>query len=132
MIAFFPGKFQPPHIGHIMTTARILNTYEKVIVGISGDVPKEGQVCSSETIKQVFETIFINEKERFSIIEFPGILTEYKTVESFPYFDILITAGNDKVIDWAKRLGIRYSNISRSEPKNIITKGTYIREKLCQ
>jgi hypothetical protein len=40
-VAFFPGKFHPPHIGHIQTVLNILPKYRKIIIGVSEDMPKD-------------------------------------------------------------------------------------------
>ena len=37
--AFFPGKFHPPHIGHVQTILDILPDYDKVIIGVTERAP---------------------------------------------------------------------------------------------
>jgi len=36
----FPGKFQPPHLGHIITIMRLRKDYNKIIIGITDDKPE--------------------------------------------------------------------------------------------
>ena len=38
-VAFFPGKFQPVHMGHITSLMRIFDDYDKIIIGITSDSP---------------------------------------------------------------------------------------------
>ena len=38
-VAFFPGKFQPVHMGHITSLMKIYNDYDKIIIGITSDSP---------------------------------------------------------------------------------------------
>lgn len=39
--AFFPGKFHPPHLGHAKTILKLITSYDKVVIGISEDVPED-------------------------------------------------------------------------------------------
>jgi len=106
-IAFFPGKFQPPHIGHVLTISKLLKKYY-VIIGISQDGPR---VVSQQEVKRIFETIFGDRADYFI---FNDILTNYKEIKNFPRFDVLLT-GNDEVIDWARKLNLPTEKIPRSE-----------------
>jgi nicotinamide mononucleotide adenylyltransferase len=106
-VAFFPGKFQPPHIGHVLTISKLLKKYH-VIIGISEDGPR---VSSQEQVKHIFKTIFDNKTEYFI---FKGVLTDYDNIKCFPTFDVLLT-GNDDVIKWAKKLNLPTKKIPRSE-----------------
>ena len=38
-VAFFPGKFQPVHMGHITSLMKIYDDYDKIIIGITSDSP---------------------------------------------------------------------------------------------
>ena len=53
---------------------------------------------------------------QFEIIE--GILTESKSFDHLPSFDILLS-GNEKVIQKAKLLGFKYLNVSVNPRLNI-------------
>jgi len=119
-IAFFPGKFQPPHIGHIETIMSLYDKYDKIIVGITEDIP---HVIEQIEVKNRFSFIFKHlPKFQFEIIE--GILTESKSFDHLPSFDILLS-GNEKVIQKAKLLGFKTKFIERSE--GIGYSGTEIR-----
>ena len=118
---FFPGKFQPPHIGHVMTISKLINNYEKVIIGITEDKPR---IVSREEIQTIYETIF-GKKVEYRFID--GVLTDYKTTEGLPKFDILIS-GNSDVIEWGLKLGIAVKSMPRS--KGIGCSGSEVRELL--
>jgi len=104
--AFFPGKFQPPHIGHVLTISKILKKYN-VIIGISPDGPN---IISQNEVINIFKTIFENRVEYFI---FDNVLSNYKDVNIFPYFDIILT-GNIEIINWAKKLKLPVEKIPRS------------------
>ena len=104
--AFFPGKFQPPHIGHVLTISKILKKYN-VIIGISPDGPN---IISQNEVINIFKTIFVNRVEYFI---FDNVLSNYKDVNIFPYFDIILT-GNIEIINWAKKLKLPVEKIPRS------------------
>ena len=106
-IGFFPGKFQPPHIGHVLTISKLMKEYD-IIIGISPDDPR---VVSQYEVKKTFKLIF---EDRVRYYIFDRVFTDYITMSNFPDFDILLT-GNDKVITWADELNIRAKKILRTQ-----------------
>lgn len=104
---FFPGKFQPPHIGHVLTISKLLKKY-KIIIGISADGPR---VLSQQDVKNIFQIIFDDRSDYFI---FDGVLSDYKEIEKFPHFDIVLT-GNNKIIEWAKRLNLNVKKFPRTK-----------------
>jgi len=123
-IAFFPGKFQPPHLGHIQTLMKIYPDYDEIIIGISEDDP---QIIPPLKVKEIFESVLMY-LPKFRIVLIKGTLTKWKTIDDLPEFDILLT-GNEKVVKWAKEKGLKTALVPRS--KGIGYSGTEIR-KLCQ
>ena len=120
-IAFFPGKFQPPHIGHIMTVMNIYEKYDKIIIGITKDVP---QVLSQIEVKSIFESIF-RPLPKIKIELVSEVITGNENIKNIlPAFDILVS-GNDKVIKHVTKLGIKADYLPRS--KGIGYSGTEIR-----
>jgi len=103
----FPGKFQPPHLGHILTITKLLKDYE-VIIGITEDKPR---VISREDVSTIFESVFTT---RASCRLIDGKLTDYKNTDKLPMFDILVS-GNDEVIEWGMKLGLAVKKVPRSE-----------------
>jgi cytidyltransferase-like protein len=122
MIAFFPGKFQPPHLGHVLTIVGLLDKYNKVIIGVTDDTPK---ILEQSDRVSIFKKIF-KYTDSIEVIPIQGILTQYTQQDIFllPDFDICIS-GNKDVIDNLKLLGI-YSEFSERS-KGIGYSGTEIR-----
>jgi cytidyltransferase-like protein len=122
-VVFFPGKFHPPHMGHLSTILKLLPKYKKVIIGVTEDQP-ENSMLSVERIIDIIETVFKKYND-ISVCRIPGVLTEKESLEEMPNFDILLS-GNPKVVEWAIRHNIIVKNVSRSEGLS----GTDIREAL--
>ncbi len=99
-IALFPGKFQPPHIGHIQTLMNIYPDYDKIIVGITEDNPS---VLSPSKVKKIFESI-LKHLPKFEVILIKGTIEGSDSIDNLPDFDILLS-GNQKVIDHVKKFG---------------------------
>ena len=117
-VVFFPGKFQPPHIGHVLTISKLRNEYPKIIVGISDDEPR---VMSFEEIRDTFDTIF---RDQIEIVYVKGVLTQKNDLNELPSFDFL-ASGNEKVLEWGKKMGLSVKNIPRS--KGVGYSGTELR-----
>lgn len=114
----FPGKFQPPHIGHILTISKLLK-HGRVIVGITEGEPR---VISREEVQTIFETVFTT-RAGYKFID--GTLTDYTDMDKLPEFDVVAT-GNDEVIEWGLKLGLSVKKVPRS--KGIGYSGTELRE----
>ena len=125
MIAFFPGKFHPPHIGHLQTIMNIANEYNQVIVGVTGDIPDHPLVTAKD-IAICFKQILTCYKD-ISVYLIDGVLCEKKTLEGLPKFDILLS-GNKRVLEWADSMDIKNKFIARSF--GFKCSGTNIREQL--
>lgn len=110
-VAFFPGKFHPPHIGHILTILKIIPKYKKVIIGVSEDKPQNAIVEPNDIILML-KDFFISFKN-VEICKITGKLTEKENTNDLPEFDILLS-GNPEVLDWAKKNNIENSLIERS------------------
>jgi len=118
-IAFFPGKFQPPHLGHVLTICRLRKKYDRVIVGITNDVPR---VIDRNEIRNIFKLVF---EDSIDILIFDGKLTEWKSSMGLPDFDELVS-GNGEVLHWGRRMGIKSVMTPRTE--GIGYSGTEIRD----
>ena len=122
MRAFFPGKYQPPHLGHVLTIAKLYKKYNTIIIGINSDTHS---IISKLEIKRIFKTIFPN----IIVVYIPFKLTTLSKLDLslvVPEFDILITAENKEVYHWAKQQNIKVKNIKRS--KCIGCSGTELRK----
>lgn len=127
MIVFFPGKFQPPHLGHVLTIISLYNDYDKIIIGITDDGPC---VVSRPCTKEIFEKVF-RLLPKVSVVLIDGILCDRKSPLGLPTFDVLLS-GNPNVIAWANKHNVKTSHVSRSEGlgfsgtnlRSLITKGS--------
>ena len=110
MIAFFPGKFQPVHLGHVLTLMSIYDDYDFIIVGITDDGP---YICSRSCTQKVFTDVFrLLPKVKTALID--GILCDRKSPVGLPSFDILLS-GNPAVLKWARKHHVKCVEIPRSE-----------------
>lgn len=121
-VAFFPGKFHPPHIGHILTILNILPMYRKLIIGVTEDIPD----IAVSSIDGIINTLnmFFSRFENVEITSIKGILTQQESINNLPEFDILLS-GNEDVLSWAKKHGLNSQFIPRSE--GFLCNGTEIR-----
>jgi len=124
-VAFFPGKFHPPHIGHILTILGILPKYKKLIIGISEDIPQK-KVTNSSQIKNTLNLFFKN-FDNVEIVLVKGVLTKKKDTKGLPKFDVLLS-GNNEVLKWANQYGLSVKYINRSD--GFLCSGTEIRSIL--
>src|SRR3989338_3043577 len=122
-VAFFPGKFQPPHLGHIISLMQLYPKYDKIIVGITEDEPN---VLSQQERKKIFEKAF-EHLPKFEIVLIRGVLTEMNSLNGLPEFDICIS-GNKKVVEKIRELGKEAKFFPRTE--GAYFSGTVIRKLL--
>lgn len=122
-VAFFPGKFHPPHVGHIQTILNILPKYRRVIIGVSEHHPEGGVIATPEDIIETLKSFFTS-FNNVEIYKIKGILTEKNDISNLPKFDILLS-GNQEVLNWANSKGIITKFMARSA--GIMCSGSKIR-----
>ena len=107
--AFFPGKFQPVHLGHVISIMNIYEKYDKIIVGITEDIP---EVLTQNERKEIFENVFkyLNKVE---IILIKKVITGSRDLSHLPRFDICLS-GNIKVIETMHDNGLNAKFLERS------------------
>jgi len=121
-VAFFPGKFQPPHLGHILTLLDVYDKYDKLIIGVTEGPPR---VMSLDDTVKILEDIF---RHIPFVVIFPikGTLDDDSALPYLPKdWDVIVT-GNEFVIDVAKEHGWNWEFIPRS--KGIGYSGTELRK----
>ena len=124
-IAFFPGKFHPPHLGHLKTLLDLSNKYNKLIVGVSEHKP-ENVVTTVDNIIFILKDLFKNHGN-IEVVKIIGVLIEKEDTEGLPVFDILLS-GNESVLSWADSLGLTSEFVDRSD--GYLFSGTEIRDEL--
>ncbi len=110
--AVFPGKFNPPHIGHARTALELAKRYNLTVV-VTRDTP-EGAAYTPEQIADEFRALGL------AVEIYDGTLTD---AESNPFGRRVVVSGNPDVIRWAKRVGAHHNYQARSG----IVSGTRIR-----
>ena len=110
-VAFFPGKFHPPHIGHIHTLLTLLPQYSKLIIGVSEHQP-EAAILTPDEIQASIESFF-KDYDNVEVCRIKGVLVEKENLDDLPEFDVLLS-GNEDVLEWAKKQGLGYKFVPRS------------------
>jgi len=115
MIAIFPGRFQPPHVGHILTIIGIYPLYDRIFVAVTGDTYEGTKmpVMKACEVKEILERIFAF-MPKIKVI-YGG--TGFRTREYFydlPKFDIVLT-GNSAVLENMVVNKIKAKYVARSE-----------------
>lgn len=136
-IGYFPGKFNPPHLGHIRTILKLINSFDKLIIGVSGDIPKDSVMPQNEILESLTDTF--EGFDNVVVIPFEGTLINKQDLKGLPKFDVLLS-GNQDVIDWGKRLNLNTQFVDRtegifhdsSEIREVINKGkiSYVKENV--
>ena len=119
-VAFFPGKFQPVHMGHITSLMKIFDDYDRIINGITSDSPN---VLSLDDRKRIFQSV-LSRFDKFEYVFFDTALIDIKKKSSLPQFDVCVS-GNEKIIDFMKKLNFKTRLLKRS--KGVGYSGTEIR-----
>ena len=68
----YPGRFQPPHFGHMAIFNESLNKGEKVCIAIRNIEPDEKNPLTSEQVKTLWEKIYEG-NEMVKVIIIPNI-----------------------------------------------------------
>lgn len=112
MKIIFPGKFNPPHLGHAVTIMALSKLYDVTVV-VTTDKPENAPFTPAEIALEIARL-------GVDVEVFDGTLTSQKKNP----FDKPIFSGNPKVIEWAEKVGAEAHFIPRSG----IISGTRIRE----
>lgn len=114
-IALFPGRFQPPHLGHVLTIMRIYPIYDEIIVGISEYTygGRKKRVLSTKKIMNILEKLFIN-LPKIKVIPMGRGIIERKSYDDLPPFDYIVTS-NMEVIKTAEKAGYKTRFVPRSK-----------------
>jgi nicotinamide-nucleotide adenylyltransferase len=126
-IALFPGRFQPPHLGHILTIMRIYPIYDEIIVGISEYTygGRKKRVLSTKKIMNILEKLFIN-LPKIKVIPMGRGVIERKSYDDLPPFDYIVTS-NMEVIKVAEKAGYKTRFVPRSNDLHYLS-GEQIRD----
>jgi nicotinamide-nucleotide adenylyltransferase len=101
-VAFFVGRFQPFHKGHLFAIKQALKKFDKVIIGIgSTNVIDERNPFTFEERKAMINKVLVKFKRRYKIIGIPDFFDDIAwrnyCLEKAT-FDVVITGS-----DWVRR-----------------------------
>jgi len=126
--AIFPGRFQPPHIGHILTLMRMYPLYSEIIIAITtytyGGTKKH--VMRQREVKNIFEKVFKYLPKYRVIIIGKGFI-ERDNYDDLPKFDVVVT-GNTQTINKLEKLNIKNRYQPRSKIGKLEINGQMLRE----
>lgn len=113
-IAIFPGRFQPPHIGHILTLMRIFPLYAKIIVAVTSYTygGRKPQLIKPSEVAKVLRKVF-KHLPKYEVICVGKGFRERDSLDDLPRFDVVV-CGDLGVIYNMEKLGIKNRYISRS------------------
>ena len=100
----FPGKFNPPHLGHALTIMKLVKQFPDLTICVTTDIPEKASFTPEEIAKEMLGF-------GLPVILFKGTLTKQK---ENPFRDYTILSGNPDVISWAKKVKAESLFIPRS------------------
>lgn len=107
-IALFPGRFQPPHLGHVLSIMSLYERYDRIIIGITCVEP---QIMAPAEVMKIFKKVFrYNEKIT---------ITHLKGANKLEWIDFVsddvevVTANKETAKELATR-GIKHLLIERA------------------
>ncbi len=120
---------QPPHIGHILTIARIYDDYDKIILHIVSGPGKyysdEEFIMPPEEVASVFKEIFKN-MPKIKIVIGKDHVRDRKSFEDLDPFDVIVTGNRDFIKQMKSEKPIRY--IPRSKIHGFDIDGVELRK----
>ena len=119
MIALFPCKANPPHIGHIITLLKIKDDYDRIIV----DLLDTDLLISTEESIEILKNVLDFFPDKFSFTTHKDSYASIENFDNLPKFDVVVS-GNEKVCKNMKRNGFEVRFIERIPSFY----GEYIRE----
>ncbi len=105
--AVFPGKFNPPHMGHAITIAKLAKAYDLTVV-VTTDSPEDAKWTPAEIADEMRLYAGVM---GFKVETFDGTLTNQ---DHNPFDGLTILSGNPAVLEWAGRVGGIPVEVSRA------------------
>lgn len=99
MKILFIGKFQPPHLGHVLTINLLRKKYSHIDIGITAGKPR---LLSQNKVSKIFNLVFFNDKNIKVKVLFGAV--DEGTVEIEDKYDYIIS-GNKSILKKLKAKG---------------------------
>ncbi|MFA5166857.1 MAG: adenylyltransferase/cytidyltransferase family protein [Candidatus Paceibacterota bacterium] len=120
--AIFSGRFDPVHLGHVLTILKLLDRFDRVVVVILDYPEREG--CTAQEAFDIFQSVFIHissprmitliiNKDHFATISREQYLDLIKTVGA-KNDGVVYVSGNRKVLDNFQHMDLPWEYIPRS------------------
>ena len=119
--ALFLGRFQPPHVGHLLTINNLLTKYDIVKIGITEGLPR---IIQPEIALEILTNLL--PKDRVKVFLVKGVVEDGTAVINETY-DVCVT-GNPNVVKIMQQFGKEVAYQERS--KDSIYTGTNERKNL--
>ena len=139
MVGIFSGRFDPPHLGHLMTILDLCKLFQKIVVVV---LDYRGRpTCSASMAVLIFETLFEDFLPQICANKIECIVNHTHMAEvSVSEYDDLLEAvgttransiylsGNPEVLKHMEEIGIKNEPVPRSIDH--IYSGTIVRSKI--
>lgn len=126
--AIFPGRFQPPHLGHVLTLMRMYPLYSEIIIAVTtytyGGTKKH--MMRQREVKAILEKVFKHLPKYRVIIIGKGFI-ERDNYNDLPKFDVVVT-GNMQIINKLEKLNMKTRYQPRSKIGKLEINGQMLRE----
>jgi len=126
-IALFPGRFQPPHLGHVLTIMKIYPVYDEIIVAITEYTyeGKKKKVISTRKIIDILNKLFVH-LPKIRVMTIGKGIIERRSYDDLPPCNYIVS-GNMGVIQAAEKAGYKARFVPRAKELYYL-RGEMIRE----
>lgn len=113
--AIFPGRFQPPHLGHILTLMRIYPLYEEIIIAVVSYTygGQKKQVLHVTKVVKILQDVF-RHLPKYRVIVGGKAFLARDSFDDLPLFDVVVT-GNVQTVHRMEELGVKVRYVARSK-----------------
>jgi phosphopantetheine adenylyltransferase len=139
MVGIFSGRFDPPHIGHLMTIIDLCKRFQKIVIVVLDYSGR--QDCSASMAVLIFETLFEDFLPQICANKIECVVnhTHMAEISVEEYEDLLESvgatransiylSGNPEVLDHMEEIGIKSECVPRSIDH--IYSSTIVRSKI--
>lgn len=121
--ALFMGRFQPPHLGHILTIKNLSKKYSKLIIGVTEGQPS---IISVDEVVAILRGVL--EESNVEFLPIKGVVEEGTATIDIE-FDVCCS-GNPAVLNVMEKNGFRTQFVERSNDE--IYTGSRIRQAFAE